>query len=474
MTSFIFLALVFVVFVILNICDKHIKYTDKYIKVSKIILLISSYMFVIYANICFAAVLALLTIIVWYCGNNTKNLQWGVAISLLFLVFFKYTNFFLNSFAELFGFDYSYLKIIMPLGISFYTFSAIGYLLDIQNKKITAKGICDVALYLSFFPKFTSGPIQDSEDFFNQIDKGVKADINGFAKGIQIFMFGLFKKLVLADRLSVFVDQVYSTPDAFGSLTVFMASIAYSLQIYYDFSGYSDMAIGTARILGIKLPRNFNIPYLSRNVTELWKRWHITLSTWLIKYLYIPLGGNRKGHIRTYINLILTMLLSGLWHGANYTYIIWGLLHGLALAVHKVWMKITRSSEKEENIIINSISVITTFLFTSFCWIFFRAESVDKAFNIIKRIFSFENGIEHPYIWLFFALAVMIVSSLCAYIKSKDNKTVSKKKNVCHTDGFYPVLDLTKFWNMVAFFVLCGLILGLAYTGGSPFIYGKY
>lgn len=159
---------------------------------------------------------------------------------------------------------------------------------------------------------------------FDQIDKKRFVGWSSFASGIQIFVFGLFKKIVLADRLSVFVNQVYETPMAFGSLTVFLAAIAYSLQIYFDFSGYSDMAIGVARMFGINLPRNFNLPYLSHNVTELWKRWHITLSTWAQEYLYISLGGNRKGRARTYINLILTMVIGGIWHGANWTYIVWG------------------------------------------------------------------------------------------------------------------------------------------------------
>lgn len=164
----------------------------------------------------------------------------------------------------------------------------------------------------------------------------------------------------MADRLSVFVNQVYDTPMAFGSLTVFFAAVAYSLQIYFDFSGYSDMAIGVSKILGIDLPRNFNLPYLAHNVTELWKRWHITLSSWLQDYIYISLGGNRKGKVRTYLNLILTMVIGGIWHGANFTYIVWGLLHGIALAVHKVWMTLTYSDSKsiqESQILYQSVSL---------------------------------------------------------------------------------------------------------------------
>lgn len=173
--------------------------------------------------------------------------------------------------------------------------------------------------------------------------------------------------MVLADRLAVFVDQVYTTPKVFGSATVLFAVISYSLQIYFDFSGYSNMAIGVARILGFDLPRNFNLPYVAHNVTELWKRWHITLSSWLQDYVYISMGGNRKGKFRTYFNLIATMVIGGFWHGANWTFLIWGLLHGVALAVHKVWMQITKSREKKHSVVANGVSIILTFFFTTFC-----------------------------------------------------------------------------------------------------------
>ena len=295
-----------------------------------------------------------------------------------------------------------------------------------------------------------------------------------FSIGIQIFMFGLFKKIVLADRLSVFVDQVYDAPGAFGSLTVFLAAIAYSLQIYFDFSGYSDMAIGVSKIIGVNLPSNFNLPYLAHNVTEFWKRWHITLSSWLQEYLYIPLGGNRKGKARAYVNLVITMVLGGIWHGANWTYIVWGLLYGVALAVHKIFMRVTKSAERPHLVLTDVISIFVTFLFTTFGLVFFRADSVVHAFEILKRMFGFHSGLEQPYVWLFVAVAVFVASSLAAAIKSKRCTVHGTKQNVSYIHGFYPILDLAKFWHLVLFFVFCGLILCLAYTGGSPFIYGNY
>ena len=346
--------------------------------------------------------------------------------------------------------------------------------MDVRKGKVSPRCLLDVALYLAFFPKLVSGPIQRSADFFSQVGNRREVGWDSFSCGIQIFVFGLFKKIVLADRLSVFVDQVYATPAAFGSTTILLAAIAYSLQIYLDFSGYSDMAIGIAKILGFNLPRNFNLPYLSHNVTELWKRWHISLSSWLLDYLYISLGGNRKGKVRTYINLIMTMLLGGLWHGANWTYIVWGLLHGLALAVHKAWMTLTGSPNKKAGIISTVVSIALTYAFTTLCWIFFRAESLTDACFIIRRIVSFEAGLEQPYMWFFIAAVIVLAASFSAYLTSKKKKLVATKGNMSAVEAFYPILDLRRFWHLVFFFVEIGLLLCLAYTGGSPFIYGQY
>lgn len=475
MISFVLLGLVFVVFSLLYLLPKIVKNSEKERVISNIILLIASYIFVIYADYRFAIILLCITLSTWFFAKKEKLSFIGIIIALLSLGFFKYTNFFVSSFEKLLGRnDYTLIHIILPVGISFYTFSAISYLVDVKREKTEARSFVDVALYLSFFPKLTSGPIQKSCDFFSQIDRNRKVGWNSFSYGIQIFVFGLFKKIVLADRLSVFVDQVYKTPLAFGSLTVLLAVVAYSFQIYFDFSGYSDMAIGVAKILGIDLPRNFNLPYLAHNVTELWKRWHITLSEWLQEYLYIPLGGNRKGTVRTYLNLILTMVIGGLWHGASWTFIIWGTLHGLALAVHKLWMKITKSQNKKHGIFSDIVSISATFIFTTFCWIFFRAESLSKAIVIIKRIFSFEAGLEQPYMWLFIAIVIYIAGCIAAVVRSKKNGMKPVKTNVSFVEGFYPLIDLTKFWNMVIFFAVCGLMLCLAYTGGSPFIYGNF
>lgn len=474
MISFVLIGFVILIFCLLCTCQKIVKDTEKNIAVSNLILLIASYIFVIYADYRFAIVLGLITISSWFFAKNKKYSYVGVIIALASLGYFKYTNFFVDTFAHILDLEYKRLSIILPIGISYYSFSAISYVVDVKRDKIQARDLKSVALYLAFFPKITSGPIQKSKDFFEQMDADRRVDWNSFLTGIQIFMFGLAKKIVLADRLAIFVEQVFSTPMAFGSLTVFLAGIAYFFQIYFDFSGYSDMAVGVAKILGFDLPKNFNLPYMAHNITEFWKRWHMSLSSWLQEYVYIFFGGNRKGEVRTYVNLFLTMLFGGLWHGAAWNYIIWGVLNGIGLSVHKLWMKYTKSNEKEQNLLISIISILISNLFFIFTLMVFRAESLSKAKLILKRMISFEAGLEHVYFWLVVTIIIFAFACVAAYIKSKNNVITGKFKNVSRVEGFYPVMDLTKFPCLVIFLVFCGLVFCLAYTGGSPFIYGKY
>ncbi|MBE6887606.1 MAG: MBOAT family protein [Ruminococcaceae bacterium] len=475
MISLTFFAFTAVVFCALWLCGRFVKNENTSIKLSKAVLLVSSYIFVLYADVRFAAVLAVMSFVTYLCAKDTRRIAAGVAFALVCLGYFKYTNFFAESFARLVGRDdFTALNIILPLGISFYVFSAISYLVDVKRGRLTARNFADVALYLSFFPKLTSGPVQRSGDFFAQFETARRPGWNSFSAGVQIFAFGAFKKLVLADRLSVFVNQVYSTPEAFSWISVTLAVLSYSAQIYFDFSGYSDMAIGIAKMFDINLPRNFNLPYLSRNVTELWKRWHISLSSWLQEYLYISLGGNRKGKVRTYINLVLTMVLGGIWHGASWNYILWGLLHGLSLAVHKLWVGFTHSSKKAHSALSAAVCTVATFAFTSLCWVFFRIETTSQAMVVLRQIFTLGDGITHLYIWSFFAYGVLAVSTIAAAVKSRGIKHQPNHQNTCCVEGFYPLLDLSKFWHLVIFFVFCGLIIGLCYTGGSPFIYGAY
>jgi alginate O-acetyltransferase complex protein AlgI len=310
------------------------------------ILLFASYIFYGWWDWRFCFLMFALTLVAYVSAlriaKRPKQKMWiviGVAVPLVILGFFKYFNFFVESFVRVWGISRgNSLSIILPVGISFYTFQSLSYTIDVYRKKIRVeRDFSRLALYIAFFPQLVAGPIVRAGDFLPQLEEDRNISFSNFKTGIQIFIFGLFKKVVVADWLSVFVDDVFRTPAAFHAISLVLAVIAYSIQIYFDFSGYSDMAIGCAKCLGYDFERNFNLPYMSRNVSEFWTRWHISLSSWLKEYLYIPLGGNRKGTARTYINNMLTMLLGGLWHGANWTFVVWGGIQGAALCFQKAY-----------------------------------------------------------------------------------------------------------------------------------------
>ena len=309
-----------------------------------------------------------------------------VVLNVVVLGYFNYTNFFIDTANELFHLDFTFKNIIFPIGLSFYTFQAISYSVDLYRRQITPlSNIIDFVFYLSFFPKLVAGPIVRARDFLPQMaQKTINLSKNEM--GIALFMIvaGLIKKAIISDYISQnFVDRIFDGPLNYTAFETWMAAYGYTLQIYCDFSGYSDLAIGIAILLGFYIPPNFNSPYKSGSVTEFWKRWHISLSTWLREYLYIPLGGNRKGKFRTYINLFLTMLIGGFWHGPALKYIVWGGLHGAALAVERFFKQYIKIPN---NIFFNFIGVLLTFHFVVFCWIFFRASSFDLAKDFIFHI----------------------------------------------------------------------------------------
>ncbi len=312
-----------------------------------LLLLAVSYFFYAYWDVRFLFLLIGLTWVNWFlakkmdtCMHRRRLCVIGVAVSLSVLGIFKYFNFFLNTAYQLVGVkDGNIMNIILPVGISFYTFQSMSYLIDVYRGKIAArKDFLTVALYVAFFPQLVAGPIVRASDLLPQLDEEHIIQKKNVEAGLQIFLMGVVKKIVIANRLAVCVDAVFAAPAAYDGASILCAVFSYSIQIYCDFSGYSDMAVGIARFFGYDLCRNFNLPYISKNPTEFWKRWHISLSSWLQDYVYIPLGGNRKGKIRTYINLFLTMILGGLWHGASWHFVVWGGVHGGALIVHKLWM----------------------------------------------------------------------------------------------------------------------------------------
>ncbi len=288
-------------------------------------LLIASFFFYGYWDWRFCFLLLFVVAISYFSAKALDRklfLVLGVVVPLAVLAVFKYFNFFLSSISAVTGKNLGALKIILPVGISFYTFQALSYVIDVYRKKLPVEhDFVRLALYLSFFPQLVAGPIVRAADFLPQLKEDRRITLAGLQYGIQLMVFGMMKKIVLADHLSVFVDDVFRVPGAFHWATILLAVVSYSIQIYFDFSGYSDIAIGCAKCLGYDFLPNFNLPYLSENVTVFWRRWHISLSTWLKEYLYIPLGGNRRGKTRRFINLFLTMLLGGLWHGANWTFV---------------------------------------------------------------------------------------------------------------------------------------------------------
>lgn len=315
----------------------------------------------------------------------------SLCINLGLLCYFKYTNFFYEMLAPLWNGSFQPLDIFLPVGISFFTFQSLSYTLDVYRCDLKPLDhLLDYVFYVSFFPQLVAGPIVRARDFISQIRQPLVVTNEMFGRGVFFIVSGLFKKAVISDYISVnFVERIFDNPGLYSGLENLMGIYGYALQIYCDFSGYSDMAIGIALLLGFHFPLNFNSPYKSDSVTDFWHRWHISLSTWLRDYLYISLGGNRKGKIRTYINLILTMLLGGLWHGASWNFVVWGGLHGVALAVHKFFRNLMHRPKNYRSTGFRKFfAVILTFHFVCLGWIFFRNTTFEASLTMIQQVFT--------------------------------------------------------------------------------------
>lgn len=307
-----------------------------------------------------------------------------IVLLIVILMFFKYFGFFAGAMNELFrklglANDSFVLKLVMPLGISYYTFKIISYLVDVYKGKVDAeKHFGYYALYVSFFPQILCGPIERAEHFLPQLKYGCKYDEKLAVEGLERIIIGLFKKLAIADRLALYVDTVFDAPMNYPGLASVMALFFYSIQIYCDFSGYSDLAIGMAQLLGIRTRENFSYPYFSRSIKEFWTRWHISLSSWLRDYVYIPLGGNRKGKLRKLLNTFATFLVSGIWHGSTINFVLWGAIHGL-------WNMISVPKKEDASLWKQLLQMVVTFCGVTFAWLFFRAEKLSIALQIIKH-----------------------------------------------------------------------------------------
>lgn len=355
-----------------------------------------SYYFYYKSSGTYFVLLAVVTVSDWFIANGihltaskTKKkllVALSLIIDLSLLGYFKYTNFLLGIFA---GEGFEPLDIFLPVGISFFTFQSLSYTIDVYrgNLKPLDK-LLDYAFYVSFFPQLVAGPIVRASDFVPQIRKPLEVDKDMIGRAIALIVAGVVKKAIISDYISVnFVERIFDNPGMYSGIENLLGVYGYTLQIYCDFSGYSDMAIGIALLLGFRFPDNFNSPYKSVSVTEFWRRWHISLSSWLRDYLYISLGGNRKGRIRTYINLVITMLLGGLWHGANWNFIFWGALHGIALACHKAFRALLgRDKHYQSRGIRKFLAGVVTFHFVAFCWIFFRNATWEDSWIMISQI----------------------------------------------------------------------------------------
>lgn len=331
-------------------------------------------------------------------GRTRKQILIVSIVSTCLVLFvFKYFNFFNDTFASIaaaFGIEYTFagLGIILPIGLSFHTFQSLSYVIEVYyNRQKPERDFLTYSLYVMFYPQLVAGPIERPQNLLHQFWEDHKFDYDRVVRGLQLMGLGFFKKVVIADRLAPMVNMVYNDPEGHNGIQAIVATIMFAYQIYCDFSGYSDIAIGAAQVMGFKLMTNFKRPYYSRSISEFWKRWHISLSTWFRDYVYIPLGGNRVAIPRWYFNLFITFLISGLWHGANWTYVIWGAMHGtyliLAIPTQKFRDGVKRALGISKVKWLNTaIQIVIVFILADFAWIFFRANSVSDAFIIIDRI----------------------------------------------------------------------------------------
>lgn len=451
-----------------------------------ILLLIASYYFYMCWNYKYIVLIIGSTVVDYITGQliyNTDNkrkkklfLYLSLTTNLGLLFFFKYFNFFgesLNAVFDKFNIflEVPYYNLLLPVGISFYTFQTLSYTIDIyRGKQIPEKHFGRFALYVSFFPQLVAGPIERSVNLLPQFRKEYGWDYGRIRDGLMLMAWGMFKKVVIADRVSEYVNQVYNHADVYHGFHNLIATLFFSFQIYCDFSGYSDIAIGAALIMGYRLMKNFNRPYLARSINEFWGRWHISLSTWFRDYVYIPLGGNRVKKGRLFFNLYITFLISGLWHGANWTFVFWGALHGIYLIIERITkpfrLKIEIQSKSRHMYAgIVFLQIFTNFILVYLGWIFFRANNVSEAFLFIRNIFDFS---EHQALNLYnfkadFYLSFIFIGGLILFEILSEYYNLVKKFRQQHF-----VLKLFIFLSII--FAIC--VFGK--FEGTNFIYFQF
>ena len=465
-------------------------------KFQHVFLLIASYFFFYYTSNYLVTLLIISTLLDYYLGNKIWNennitkkkilLSLSLAGNLGLLGFFKYADFAIAQFNIMgnyfdLGSEIPFLNLLLPIGISFYTFQTISYTVDVYRGHLEpSKSFREFALFVAFFPQLVAGPIVRAKDFLPQLREKLDNFSNGIQLrqivihnnnlklGITIMAFGFFKKMFFADNIAPMVDKIFINPVGLDSFTIILGTIAFGIQIYGDFSGYSDIAIGAALILGFKIPINFNKPYFATSPSDFWRRWHISLSTWLRDYLYIPLGGNKKSSSRTYLNLLTVMFLGGLWHGASWNFVIWGLLHGAYLAIHKI------ISDKFPNLKIHPffkskigkiISIAITQYFVFLAWIPFRVGNTEHMlYSIQKYIFiDFQSDEILTFIlahkWPVLIMGIFVILQILVYFKPNILTKISKMK--------------LQYWTIFLIVILASIVY---FYNGDPqdFIYFRF
>lgn len=451
---FLFLPFIVLVYFFLNQC--------KLTLISSCWLILASLLFYSYWNIIYLPLLLASILINFGIGNlllkkrlklnRRVTLVTGIIFNVALLMWFKHYDFFVTNINYALSTNFTLLNLLLPLGISFFTFQQISYLVDTYRNETKDNGFIYYMLFVSFFPQLIAGPIVQHKEMVPQfIDNGNrKINYKNIAVGIFIFTIGLFKKVGIADTLAVWANAGF---DQFDNLTMFegwIASLSFTFQLYFDFSGYTDMAIGSALLFNIKLPMNFNSPYKSLNLIEFWRRWHITLSRFLFQYIYVPLGGSRNRKSRTYVNLLIIFLISGFWHGSGWTFIFWGILHGFGIVINRIW--------RSFNIKINKIIAwFITFNFVNVSWIFFRANNWGDALKIFKSMFGF-NGInmaekqgllfvtQNNFLFILITLALSFIVIFCKNSFELSNQFIPSWRTSIAVSilAIYSIFSLTK------------------------------
>jgi len=471
--TFLFLFLPVVLF-LLSLCRK--------IPYQNTLLFLSSLLFYAWGGVSYTLILLGSIVVNFLAGNAIQNhphhrklwFTLAVILNLSSLIFFKYANFLVdnvNVLTSIFGISPIFLKrILLPIGISFYTFQCISYLTDVYRGQVQAQtNFIRLGTYIALFPQLIAGPIIRYHEIEPQLSQRDFSWENLY-QGIQRFCLGLARKILIANQLALIADDIFArAPGTITSATAWLGALVYALQIYYDFAGYSDMAIGLGRMFGFRFPENFNFPYLATSIRDFWRRWHITLSAWFKDYLYIPLGGNRKGKGRTYLNLYIVFFLTGLWHGASWTFVVWGLMHGTLMVVERLGFD--RLLEKSYQ----PLRHLYTLLMVVVAWVFFRADSLDYAVTFVGRMFSFQGGglspfmayYRQPLYWVVGIIALLGATPLFDWL-NRQWKTAVCNGNRC--------MSHLRYWSVmigmvaVLFISCCFLVTG----GYNPFIYFRF